>query len=484
MDLHAKIEEFLLGSGLTYEILPCDPEMADTAIFCAHYGYAAEISANAILVKSKTGEAKFALCVVLANTRLDVNKVVRKKLGARKVSFAEAADTTAITGMEIGGVTPICLPPDLPVWIDSRIMALESVILGGGDRTSKIVVDPKIFEMTPNAEIVAELAREVPPQCRSANKGSNMSTVPFDTPIALTSPLRAPKQMLAEQEYDGHASIHDDDKAQDLGFPGAPIEGPTHFSQFVPLLYQIWGDEWLQSGCFSSHFQNMVVEGEEVRAFVETPAFGGTLTRVWAEKADGTRVLEGTASIGTEAAPSCLDERRAKLRRPEQLVILEHLSVGQKGISRDRVKMDFEHRMGDMYPFSLEGKLEKITENSPWYTPDTATDNPWGRAIIPLEMVSVLSHHVNGNTGFRVKTPNVGLFADLEIRMIDGPLFVGEDYVLEKEIVDLSESRRTESYWIETRILDANSQALKAIVLLNSAILKDSYPNYAAELAG
>jgi hypothetical protein len=311
-----------------------------------------------------------------------------------------------------------------------------------------------------------------------------MTNSAFDAPLTLSGPLRAPKQMLAEQEYDGHVSIHDDEKAQDLGFPGAPIEGPTHFSQFAPLLYHIWGDEWLRTGCFSSHFQNMVVEGEEVRAHVELPATDSRITQVWAEKADGTPVLEGTASIGTDAPPSCLTERRGRFPTPEKLVILEHLSVGQKGASRDRVRMDFEQNMGAMYPFSLKSKLGKITENSPWYAPESAGSSSWGRAIIPLEMVSVLTHHTSDKTGFQVKKPNVGLFADLEVRMVDGPLFVGEDYILEKEIVGLSESRRTESYWIETRILDATDEILKAVVLLNSAVLKDSYPNYAAETIG
>jgi prolyl-tRNA editing enzyme YbaK/EbsC (Cys-tRNA(Pro) deacylase) len=167
MDLQDRIKEILAASGLAHEILACDPALADTATFCAHYGYAPEISANAILVKSKTGEAKFAVCIVLATTRLDVNKAVRKKLGARKVSFADAAETIAMTGMEIGGVTAIGLPPDLPLWIDARIMACDSIILGGGDRASKIVVDPKIFEQTPNAEVVTDLAKEIPQE--SAN---------------------------------------------------------------------------------------------------------------------------------------------------------------------------------------------------------------------------------------------------------------------------------------------------------------------------
>ncbi len=155
------IQRLLAASGVAYEILPCDPELADTAVFCAHYGQPPEISANVILVKSKTGERKFAACVVLATTRLDVNKVVRKKLGARKASFAGPEETLELTGMAIGGVTAIGLPDALPLWVDDRIMALDKVILGGGDRASKIVVSPTIFEQLPNCEVVPELAKPI-----------------------------------------------------------------------------------------------------------------------------------------------------------------------------------------------------------------------------------------------------------------------------------------------------------------------------------
>ncbi len=158
-DVADRVRAVLEASGLAFEIIDCDPELADTAVFCAHYGHALEESANTIVVRSKTGEAKFAACLVLATTRLDVNKVVRKRLGARKVSFASAAETAEITGMEIGGVTPLCLPSGLPLWIDSRIMALPRVILGGANRSSKVIVDPAIFQSTPATEVVSDLAR-------------------------------------------------------------------------------------------------------------------------------------------------------------------------------------------------------------------------------------------------------------------------------------------------------------------------------------
>jgi hypothetical protein len=304
----------------------------------------------------------------------------------------------------------------------------------------------------------------------------------FDTLLSLCGPLRQPRQMLSEQEYSGHASIHDDSMAEKLGFRAGPIEGPTHFSQFVPLLAHLWGKQWFERGCFSAHFQNMVVEGESVRAFVELPAPGATRARAWAEKADGTPVLEASASLGPDHGQTLLEQRMAKLRAPEKLVILADLHVGMRGAQDEPVRMDAEQHMGNLYPFSLKDKLERITENSPWYA--QASSSPWGRAIIPLEMVSVLAEYTSSKAKFPVKQPVVGLFADQEIRMLEGPLLVGEDYLIRREIVALSESKRTESYWVRTRIYDAAGERLKAEMLLNHATLKHSFAGYEAARNG
>src|SRR6185436_1019601 len=128
----------------------------------------------------------------------------------------------------------------------------------------------------------------------------------FDTALAICGPLRRPRQMLANQEYGGHTSIHDDAMADKLGFRAGPIEGPTHFSQFVPLLERLWGRAWFERGCFSAHYQNMVVEGEEVRAFVTLPQAGATRTNAFAQKADGTAVLEASASVGPDHGTTLL----------------------------------------------------------------------------------------------------------------------------------------------------------------------------------
>jgi prolyl-tRNA editing enzyme YbaK/EbsC (Cys-tRNA(Pro) deacylase) len=159
--LDPRVREALDASGLSYDALPCDPEHADTAVFCVRYGYPLEDSVNCIVVKGKTGGERFTACVLLASTRLDVNRVVRKRLQTRRISFASAEETREMTGMEIGGVTPLGLPPDLPVWVDARVMERQRIILGGGNRSSKIVVSPRVFACVASAEIVEGLARAV-----------------------------------------------------------------------------------------------------------------------------------------------------------------------------------------------------------------------------------------------------------------------------------------------------------------------------------
>jgi hypothetical protein len=301
-----------------------------------------------------------------------------------------------------------------------------------------------------------------------------------DGPQMLVGEFRHPRQMLGHQEYDGHLSIHDDKMAADLGFAGAPIEGPTHFSQFVPLLHEVFGDAWFERGCISAHYQTMVVEGEEVRVMVEHVSDVNQVARISAEKRDGTPVLTGTASLGPDYGDTELDVRRGRLRPSEQLVILSDVEVGQLGAGNpEQASMAMDQNMGDMYPFSLEQKLQKITENHAYY----GADNPWGKAVMPLEMISVLTQYTSGQSGYRTKGPAVGLFAGQEIKMINGPLFVDHEYLLEREIIALSESRRTESNWIMTRVFDAQTKVLVAEVILNSATLKDSYAKYAEEAA-
>jgi prolyl-tRNA editing enzyme YbaK/EbsC (Cys-tRNA(Pro) deacylase) len=147
-----------LDPPVEHEVIPCDPDRADTAAFCEAYGYAPEDSANTIIVAAKESPPRYAACVVLANTRLDVNRTVRKRLGARKASFASAEETKALTGMFIGGVTAIGLPEDLPLWVDAAVMGRPRIILGGGSRSCKVIVPPGLLRRLPGCEVIEGLA--------------------------------------------------------------------------------------------------------------------------------------------------------------------------------------------------------------------------------------------------------------------------------------------------------------------------------------
>jgi hypothetical protein len=296
----------------------------------------------------------------------------------------------------------------------------------------------------------------------------------FDTELTVAGPLRSPAQMLADQEVDGHASVHDGETAASLGLAGAPIEGPTHFSQFDPMAMALWGPAWFERGCISAHFRTMVVEGEQVQASMTTT--GPTSARIEAHKADGTPVLAGTASVGPDHGDTELDARRRAQGAPGELFIVDQLEVGMARDEDQPVSMNHADGNGSGYPFSLEEKLAKITEPHPWYTVAGSSSSPWGRAVVPMEMISVLAN--KSGRGFPVRGPALGLFLDLEIRLVNGPVFVEQDYRIKREIVGLSQSRRTESYWTRTTLTDASNDKVAAVVLLHSGVFKESYPGY------
>ncbi len=288
----------------------------------------------------------------------------------------------------------------------------------------------------------------------------------------LNGPLRRPVQMLAEQEYAGHTSVHDDETAAKLGLAGAPIEGPTHFSQIDPLAVDRWGHTWFERGCVSSHFLNMVVEGEQVRTALEPVT--ATLGRIGAEKADATPVLTGTASIGRDDVTELDERRRRGSDDPGRLYIVDQLEIGMSESVSDPVMMGFDDHNGNLYPFTLAQKLEHITERSTWYLPDG--DSPWGNPIVPTEMISVLAHQSNSH--FPVRGPAVGLFIDLEVRFVDGPVFVGRPYRVEHTLVGIGQTKRVESYWTESTITDSETGTHAATVLLHQGVFKASFADY------
>ena len=136
-----------------------DPELADTAAFCAAYDVPLAASANCVVLAGKReGQVRMAACVVLATTRADVNGVARRWLDVRKISFASMDEAVALTGMEYGGITPIGLPEDWPILVDARVMDVPAAVIGSGLRRSKIVLPGSLLSVLPNAHVIEGLA--------------------------------------------------------------------------------------------------------------------------------------------------------------------------------------------------------------------------------------------------------------------------------------------------------------------------------------
>lgn len=143
-------------------VAPIDADLADTAAFCEAYDVGLDVSANCVIVAGSRGEVtRYAACMVLATTRLDVNSVVRRLLDARKASFAPMDAAVALTGMEYGGITPVGIPADWSLYVDSRIVGLGDVVIGAGIRGAKLVLPGDALADLPGAEVIEGLAREV-----------------------------------------------------------------------------------------------------------------------------------------------------------------------------------------------------------------------------------------------------------------------------------------------------------------------------------
>ncbi len=144
----------------TVRVAAIDPDLADTAAFCAAYGFAPESSANCVVVAGRRdGVARYAACVVLATTRTDVNGLVRRHLDVRKLSFARLDDAVRLTGMEFGGITALGLPADWPVLVDAAVMTVDEVLMGSGIRRSKLLLGSRVLAALPAAQVLADLGR-------------------------------------------------------------------------------------------------------------------------------------------------------------------------------------------------------------------------------------------------------------------------------------------------------------------------------------
>jgi prolyl-tRNA editing enzyme YbaK/EbsC (Cys-tRNA(Pro) deacylase) len=158
-EIERRVVAMLDGLGVPYQLHRIDPAFADTALYCERYGSSPEHAANTIIVASKKEPRQYAACVVKATRRLDGNHTVRRLMSASRISFASAEETGELTGMMIGGVTVLALPPELPIYVDDTLMGLPWIVLGGGSRSLKIKTSPEVFRKLPGATVVAGLSQ-------------------------------------------------------------------------------------------------------------------------------------------------------------------------------------------------------------------------------------------------------------------------------------------------------------------------------------
>ncbi|MEO8888652.1 MAG: YbaK/EbsC family protein [Jatrophihabitantaceae bacterium] len=156
----APVATAIAQAGVDVLAAPIDPSLADTAEFCEHYGVALQVSANCVVIAGRRGDTvSYAACVVLATTRADVNGLVRRRLDARKASFAPMDEAVALSAMEYGGITPIGVPSNWPVLVDAAVLAQDVVVIGSGLRRSKLAIASAELAGLPGAEVIDGLAR-------------------------------------------------------------------------------------------------------------------------------------------------------------------------------------------------------------------------------------------------------------------------------------------------------------------------------------
>ena len=260
-------------------------------------------------------------------------------------------------------------------------------------------------------------------------------------------------------------SIHDDATAEKLGFRGGTVAGSIHMELMPPLLLHTFGPRWLEQGSLSLYFQNATTDREAVRGFVRSPPQASDAqVEVWIEREDGMRVAEGTAAVGTPKEPSALQARDLAQLEPGELRLLAGLrpgdSLGEHTASVSQAEQD--------------ARRAAITEPLDWYW----SGSPWGRSVLtPATAVQLL--YRGARRSFSQHTgAAVGLFGAIEIRHVNGPLRVDEEYCVRARVAAIGQSPKTEYVWFDSSADDASGTRIAEMRML-LRWMKASSPRYA-----
>ena len=264
----------------------------------------------------------------------------------------------------------------------------------------------------------------------------------------LIGPYRAPRNLGQPQ----HGTIHDDAMATKLGFRGGTVAGSIHMEQFPPVLLRAFGPPWFETGSLSCYFRNATLDGERVRALVQSPPSGdpNAQVNVWMERDDGTQVLEGTASIGAPAEPSLLRRKLSEPREPGEMRILAGLSAGhaQDAVAtRDDLAAE-------------KPRLDALTEPMEWYT----GASPWGGPVLDPGLL------VHAMVAVQARMPvrdAVGLYGAIEVRHLRGPVFAEHDYEVRGKVLALGVTPKTEYVWFESLLREpGGSDDLASMIMM------------------
>lgn len=279
----------------------------------------------------------------------------------------------------------------------------------------------------------------------------------------LVGPWRRPVNRSIEIK----GSIHDDDAAERLGFRGGTVAGSIHSELFPPLLLKAFGQRWFERGNLSLYFLEATTDREEVRAVVARPpeAAGNSQVQVWGERPNGNRFGEGTAATGSPDAVSALLSRDLNRFPPGELRILAASSAGDR----------FPEVEVSVTQESIEERLRLSTDPLPWY----AGPSPWGGAIATTcNMVDVMWLSLVAYLAEKEVAEAVPLYGAIELRNVNGPVFVSKPYVAGGEVVNLGQTAKTEYLWFESYLNERDGRRVAEMRMMYR-FMKDSSPLYA-----
>ena len=282
----------------------------------------------------------------------------------------------------------------------------------------------------------------------------------------LIGALRAPVNPMRKAE----GSIHDEGEARKLGFRGGLVAGSIHMEQLAPVLDRAFGEAFLERGAISLYFLTPTLHGEEVRAVVGGPPepTDDVQVEAWMEKADGTRICEGTASLGSPIAPSALHARKLDEHAVGELRILAGATAGDEF---PEVDTSVSHDQ-------LDKRLKVITEPMHYYIDDA----DWGGRV-PTAPNQVNALMAPANAYLRtMRTGAIGLYGAIELRNVNGPMLVDTPYRSGGTLLHAGDTPKTEYLWFDTW---ADDEAGRRIVEMRMMLrfMKASSKKYAAATA-